>query len=195
MRKTIVVVVLIAMAWLGYVAWPIFTLGTLARAVEAGDIATTMHHVDLPAVRRSITDQVVDTYLKLTGKTASPLLRGAVTSAAGSIADPIVGRIVAPGALADFLRDGWPTAVLPDRPPGTAGLSSASLGNAWEVFATAEYGIRRFEIELPPSSPRERRFLLEFRLIQWRWQLAGVQMPEHLRVRLAEALINALSKR
>jgi hypothetical protein len=195
MRKTVVVILLVAMAWLAYVAWPITTLGTLARAVEAGDTATAIRHIDLSAVRRSLTDQVVETYLKLTGKTASPLLRGALASAAGSIADPIVSRIVAPGALADFLRDGWPTAVLPDRPPGTAGLSSASLGSAWDVFTTAEYGIRRFEIELPPSLPRERRFVLEFRLIQWRWQLAGVQMPEHLRTRLAEALIKALPKR
>ncbi|MPZ39754.1 MAG: DUF2939 domain-containing protein [Rhizobiales bacterium] len=195
MHKTITVIVLIALAWLGYVAWPITTLATLARAVEAGDTATAMRHVDLSAVRRSITDQVVDTYLKLTGKTVSPLLRGAVASAAGSIADPIVSRIVAPGALAEFLRDGWPNAVLPERPPGSAGLSPASLGNAWDVFAAAEYGIRRFEIELPPSLPRDRRFVLEFRLIQWRWQLATVQMPDHMRVRLAEALIKATSKR
>ena len=122
MRKTIVVITLLALAWLGYVAWPIYTLGTLARAIETGDQATALHHVDLPAVRQSITDQVVDTYLRLTGKSASPLLRGAI--AAGSIADPIVGRIVAPDALVEFLRDGWPNAVLPDRPPGTAGLSS-----------------------------------------------------------------------
>ena len=58
----------------------------------------------------------------------------------------------------------------------------------------AEYGIRRFEIEVPPSLARERRFVLEFRLIQWRWQLTGVRMPEHLRVRLAEEL-NKLLKR
>lgn len=193
MRKTIVLVTLLALAWLGYVAWPILTLGTLARAIETGDRTTALHHIDLPAVRQSITDQVVDTYLRLTGKTASPLLRSAV--AAGSIADPIVGRIVAPDALVEFLRDGWPNAVLPDRPPGTAGLSSASLGNAWQIFAAAEYGIRRFEIELPPSLPRDRRVVLELRLIHWRWHLAGVRMPEHLRVRLAEALINVLSKR
>jgi DUF2939 family protein len=195
MRKTIIVVALIALAWLGYLAWPIYTLGALARAIEAGDTATAMRHIDLPAVRQSITQQVVDTYLKLTGKTVSPLLRAAVASAAGSIADPIVGKMLAPDALAEFLRDGWPNAVLPDRPPGTTGLSAANLGNAWEIFAGAQYGIRRFELELPPSLSRDRRFVFEFRLIQWRWQLAGVRMPEHLRVRLAEALMKALSKR
>ncbi len=47
---------------------------------------------------------------------------------------------------------------------------------------------------MPPSLPRERRFVLEFRLIQWRWQLTGVRMPEHLTVRLAEEL-NKLLKR
>lgn len=189
MRKTVVAGTLLVLAWLGYVAWPIYTLGTLARAIETGDIATAMRHVNLSAVRRSITDQVVDTYLKLTGKTVSPLLRGAVAGAADSIAEPIVGRIVAPDALAEFLREGWPIAVLPERPPGVSGLSGANLGNAWQVFAATEYGIGEFEIELPPSLPRDRRVVLEFRLKQWRWQLVGIRMPDELRVRLAEALI------
>jgi hypothetical protein len=189
MRKTIAASTLLVLAWLGYVAWPIYTLGTLARAIETGDTAAAMRHVNLTAVRRSITDQVVDTYLKLTGKTVSPLLRGAVAGAADSIAEPIVGRIVAPDALAEFLREGWPVAVLPERPPGMSGLSGANLGNAWQVFAAAEYGIGEFEIELAPSLPRDRRVVLEFRIIQWRWQLVGVRMPEPLRVRLAELLI------
>jgi hypothetical protein len=193
MRKAAVIVILLLVAWLGYVAWPITTLATLARAVEAGDITTAMRHVDLRAVRQSITDQVVDDYLKLTGKTVSPLLRGAFTGV-GSFADPLVGRIAAPQGIIEFLRDGWPTTVLPERPAGVAGLSTAALGNAWQVFAAAEYGIRRFEIEVPPSLPRERRFVLEFRLLQWRWQLTGVRMPGHLRTRLAEELDKLLKR-
>jgi hypothetical protein len=194
MRKTAAVFILLFAAWLGYVIWPITTLATLARAVETGDIQTAMRHVDLPAVRQSLTEQVVDAYLKLTGKSLSPLLRGAVTGA-GSFADPIVGRIVAPpGRMVEFLRDGWPSTVLPERPAGVSGLSTAAIGSAWDIFASGEYGIRRFEIEVPPSLPRERRFVLEFRLLQWRWQLTGVRMPEHLTVRLAEEL-NKLLKR
>jgi hypothetical protein len=193
LRKAIVVFVILFGAWLGYVAWPITTLASLARAVEAGDIATAIRHVDVAAVRQSLTDQVVDAYLKLTGKSLSPLLRGAVTGA-GSFADPIVGRIAAPEGIVEFLRDGWPRTVLPERPVGVSGLSSAALGNAWQVFAAGDYGIRRFEIAVPPSLPRERRFVLEFRLIQWRWQLTGIRMPEHLTIRLAEEL-NKLLKR
>jgi hypothetical protein len=189
MRKTIVIGTLLVLAWLGYVAWPIYTLGALARAIEAGDTAAAMRHVNLPAVRRSVTDQVVNTYLKLTGKTVSPLLRGAVAGAADSIAEPIVGRIVAPDALAEFLREGWPIAVLPERPAGMSGVTAGNLGNGWHVFAAAQYGLGEFEIELPPSLSRDRRFALEFRIIRWRWQLVGVRMPDHLRVRLAEALI------
>jgi Protein of unknown function (DUF2939) len=194
MRTTIAAVILLVLAWLGYLAWPIYTLGTLARAVEAGDAAAAMRHVDLPAVRRSITDQIVETYLKLTGKSASPLIRGAIVGAAGSIADPIVGQLIDPPALTAFLREGWPQAVLSDRPAGISGLSSANLGNAWDVFAAVEYGLRRFELELPPSLPRDRRVVLEFRLTQWRWQLEGVRMPDYLRVRLAELLIKTLKR-
>jgi hypothetical protein len=194
MRKTVVVLALLAIAWLGYVIWPIHTLGALAQAIEAKDVTAAMHHVDLQAVRRSVTDQVIDAYLKLSGKTASPLLRGTVTSAADSLVDPVIGRIVSPDALVDLLRSGWPNAALPARPPGTIGLSSRDLGNAWQIFAAAEYGIRRFEIELPPSLPRDRRFTLEFQLSQWRWQLSGVRLPEHIRLRLAETLKKTLPR-
>jgi DUF2939 family protein len=194
MRTTIAAVILLVLAWLGYLAWPIYTLGTLARAVEAGDVAAAMRHVDLPAVRRSVTDQIADTYLKLTGKSASPLIRGAIVGAAGSIADPIVGKLVDPPALTAFLHEGWPRGVLPDRPAGISGLSSANLGNVWDIFTAADYGLRRFELELPPSLPRDRRIVLEFRIIAWRWQLAGIRMPEHLRVRLAELLIKTLKR-
>jgi hypothetical protein len=195
MRKTIIVVTLLVLTWLGYLAWPIYSLGVLARAIEAGDVATAMRHVDLASVRQSATDQVVETYLKLTGKSASPLLRGAVAGVAGSIADPIIGKMFDPNALAAFLRDGWPSTVLPDRPPGTGGLSPSNIGNAWQVFADADYGLRRFSLELPPSLPRDRRIVLEFRLTKWRWRLVSVRMPDHLRVRLAEALIKVTSKR
>ena len=160
MRKTVVIVVLLALAWLGYVAWPIYTLAVLARAIEAGDIATAMRHVDLPAVRQSITDQVVDTYLKLTGKTASPLLRGAVTGAAGSIADPIVGQIVvARGDRQSSCATAGRLRCCRIARPAWRGLSSAALGSRGRSSPQREYGIRRFEIEVPPSLPRERRFV------------------------------------
>ena len=195
MRRTVIVIALFVLAFVGYLAWPVYTIGQLARAVEARDIPKAMSYIDVPAVRLSLTRQVMETYLKLTGKVASPLLRGIVVEAAGTIADPIIADLITPEALTDLLRTGWPSGVIPERPPGTNGLTAANLGSAWQIYSEARYGIRRFELELPPSAAPDRRFGVEFRLIAWRWRLAGVRLPEHLRVQLAQMLIKTQTKR
>jgi hypothetical protein len=192
MRRTVVAVVLLGLAVVGYLAWPIHTLGALARAVEARDAATALSYVDLPRVRSSLSDQVIDTYLQLTGKVRSPLLRGAIAQSAGSIIDPILGNMFSPDALVELLRTGYPASATTGPPPaGVSGLTPASLGTAWQIYSSARYGIRRFEIGLPHSQPRDRRIELEFRIINWRWRLVDVRLPQHLRVQLAEMVIKA----
>jgi hypothetical protein len=194
MRKTLLALAVIGLGWLAFLAWPIFTLATLTRAIERGDAPTVIAHVEFPALRNSLTQQIVGTYLRLTGKKVSPLLLGAA-GVADTIADPVVGKLVTAEALTDFLRTGWPNAVVPERPPGTVGLSAANIGTAWEIFGSSSYGIRRFEIAVPPSFPPNRRFGLEFRLTQWRWHLVGIRMPEYMQVLLAEMLIKSLQQR
>ena len=194
MRKTLLTVGLIGAVWLALAAWPIQTVVKLAHAVETGDVATVVAHVDFASVRASLTEQVGDTYLQLTGIKVSPLARGLATAAAGSVADPIIARVVTPEALTDLLKTGWPNAVASNRPPGTIGLSTQNIGTAWQIFASADYGLRRFLVVVPPSFAPQHRFGLEFRLSQWRWQLTGVRLPEPVRVALAEALGKSLPK-
>jgi hypothetical protein len=195
MRKTIWITALIVLtgAWLALAAWPIQTLVTVTRAVETGDVATVIAHVHFPSVRTSVTQQVVDTYLRLTGAKVGPVVRG-LAAAAGSIADPVVAKVVTPEALTDLLRTGWPNAVVAERPPGAVGLSRRNIGTAWQMFAASDYGLRRFRIDVPPSFSPEHRFGLEFRLRQWRWQLTAVRLPEPIKVALAEALVRALKR-
>jgi hypothetical protein len=191
MRKTILVIAVLGLAWIAYVAWPVYAMLQLARAIEARDVATAMTRIDVPSVRQSLIGQITETSMKLTGQKVSPIVRGIVGGVADSIADQIIAKLVTPEAMTELLRTGWPVDALPDRPAGTVGISSKQLGTAWQVFSEARYGIRRFEIFVPPSSPYDRRFGLELRLKQWRWQLVSVTLPEHLRVRLAEAIIKS----
>lgn len=172
MRKTAVVVVtLLGLVWVSYLAWPIYTLVKFTRALERGDVATVVEHIDFAAVRGSLTEQIVDAYLKQSGKQVSPLARG-IARSANAIAEPVVGRIITPQALTDFVRTGWPKAVVSERPRDAAGLTSDNLGSAWRIFANADYGIRRFEIAVPASTQADRQFRFSFRLRQWRWQLS-----------------------
>src|SRR5215831_19396360 len=90
--------------------------------------------------------------------------------AAASIADPVVKRLVSAEALTELLAVGWPITVLPDRPPGTNGITRSTIGTIWQIFGNSEYGLGRFEVAGPAALPPRQRFSLTFRLLQWRWR-------------------------
>jgi Protein of unknown function (DUF2939) len=187
MRKTILTLAVLALAWLGYVAWPLYDLYVLVRAFEMRDVETVTRHVYFDSVRRSLADQVVAAYVRRSGIQVSPLVQG-MAGAAFAIADPIVGKVISPEALSQFLTTGWPVTVAPDVPSDAVGISSKSLGNAWQVFVASEYGLGRFSVSLPQSLSPPRRFGLEFRLLQWRWRLTGLVLPESIQNALADEL-------
>jgi len=187
MRKTILFLAVLALAWIAYLAWPAYDLSQFVRAIERGDAATAVHYVNIPRVRISLIEQITEAYLQRTGARSGPLVHGAV----GALADPIVYKLISPEAFTELLRIGWPREVLPEPPSNTTGISVASLGTAWQLFAAAEYGIGRYEVSVPVGAPPEHAFVLQFRLAQWRWQLAAVRVPEPIRVLLADEIIKS----
>jgi hypothetical protein len=187
MRKTILTIAVLALAWIAYLAWPAYDLAQFVRAIERGDAAIAARYLNLGRVRTSLVEQVAEAYLQRTGARSGPLMQGAVAS----IADPVVGKLISPQALTELLRFGWPRAVLPDPPSDAVGISLAGLGNAWQLFAAAEYGIARYEVAVPVSAPPDQAFVLQFRLAQWRWQLAAVRLPATIRQLLAEEIIKS----
>jgi hypothetical protein len=42
--------------------------------------------------------------------------------------------------------------------------------------------------------PQQQRFGLTFRLLQWRWRLVGVTLPENIQNLLADELVKAMRK-
>ena len=185
MRKAISIVVILALAWLGYTAWPLYDIFVLVRAFETRNLETLRQHVYFDSARRSLSDQIVVAYIQRSGIQLPPLAR-AVPGAALAIADPVVAKIISPEALSEFLTIGWPVAVEPDVPKGTVGISSKTIGNAWQVYAASEYG--------PQSVARPQRFGLEFKLLQWRWRLTAITLPEAILNLLADELIKAVKK-
>jgi len=59
MRKTIATVVILGLVWIGYIAWPLYDLLVLVRAMETRDLDTVTRGVYFDAVRASLTSQVV----------------------------------------------------------------------------------------------------------------------------------------
>jgi hypothetical protein len=49
-------------------------------------------------------------------------------------------------------------------------------------------------VAAPAVLPAQQRFRLEFRLLQWRWRVVGVILPENIQNLLADELIKAMQK-
>ncbi len=193
MRKTIATVVVFSLILIGYTAWPLYNLFVLVRAIETRDVDTVVPHVYFDQVRISLTNQIIAAYVRRTGLQISPLARSMAGAALG-IADPIVNKLISPEALSDLLAVGWPLPVLPDPPPGTVGITRSTIGTIWQIFGNSEYGLGRFEVAAPAVLPPQQRFRLTFRLLQWRWRLVAVTLPENIQNLLADELIKAMRR-
>jgi hypothetical protein len=162
MRKTIATVVILGFVWIGYVAWPIYDLLMLVRALETRDVDTATRYVYFDAVRVSLTNQVAAAYLRRTRINISPLAQSMAARALG-IADPIVKRLISPESLFELLGVGWPVTVVSGPPPGTVGITESTIGTIWQIFGNSEYGLARFEVTAPFALPQQQRFRLTFR--------------------------------
>ena len=192
MHKMAATIVILGVVWVGYVAWPIYDLLVLVRAIETRDVDTVSRHVYFDAVRISLTNQVVDAYVRRTGIQIGPLRRNI---AAAAIANPVVEKLISREALSQLLTIGWPVTVVDGPPPGTIGITTNTIGTMWQIFANSEYGIGRFEVSAPAVLPPLQRFRLTFRLLQWRWQLVAVILPETIQNLLGDELVKATRTR
>jgi hypothetical protein len=197
MRWTIGISISLLVLWLAYAVSPYFAVYRLASAVQARDGATANELVDYPAIRKSITAQIVRTYLRITGKTGRPgsMLEQFSVGAGASVADPIVAKLISPDALLALLQNGRLSGVISDDAPPIEGLSSQALGNALQVFANSELGIARFFVTVPINKPPEQSFQLGFCLTGWRWKLCSVELPEQLNFRLAQEIVKRAQQR
>src|SRR4029079_4727031 len=75
-----------------YLASPLIALHRIARAVETKDAVALTERIDFPALRRSLTKQIVQEYLKRTGKKLP--LHAIVKRVVVSVADPVVARLM-----------------------------------------------------------------------------------------------------
>ena len=192
MRRALLTVAVLGLVWIGYMAWPVYDLLVLVRAIEICDVEKVVRHVYFDAVRISLTNQVVDAYVRRTGIQIGPLRRNI---AAAAIANPVVEKLISPEALSQLLTVGWPVTVVPDgAPPGTIGITTNTIGTIWQIFGDSEYGFGRFEVAGPAVLPQQQRFRLEFRLLHWHWRLVGVILPENIQNLLADELVKAMRK-
>jgi hypothetical protein len=187
MRKTILIGVLAILAWIGWLMWPLTAVYALARAVEARNATAISETLEPLAIRRSLGAQVLEAYSRLTG---TPIARNSLIAAlTGSIADPLVVKIMSPEGIALLLQSGWVSPELAERPSGAQGLSTRALGDIWQVFRNSRRELDRYWISFPADRPDDQRFDLEWRLRGLQWRIVAIRMPAPLADRLAEQLV------
>lgn len=192
MRKTIAWFLVITLLLAAYAAWPLIGLYRLASAVETRDAARLGELIDFPSLRRSLAEQVIATYLKLTGKDAGlgKFTQGMVVAVTASVVDPVVDRMINPESMIELLSKGsvgGGVAV----PVNAAPLTAASLDSAWRTWLASEYSFRNFYVRLPPDAEPAQQFRLMLRVTAWQWRLTRIDLPERVRVLLAQEVIKA----
>lgn len=183
---------LLFLAWAIFMVSPFVALYSLAKAVEARDVALIRERVNFPALRISLTKQLVSDYLLAAGrgKALDGFDRQVASGIGATLADPLVAELVTPEALIDLLEDG--------RPQGAGGaggdeggftLDTSSLRQALSLFVKSETrGFRNISIPVPPDESADRGFRLHLRLSGTTWRLIGIDLPEHLRRELVDRL-------
>jgi Protein of unknown function (DUF2939) len=196
MRWIVRIVVVLVVLWAAYFVWPYFGLRSLVQAVRKHDVAAVNEQINFPALRQSLTAQMIGTYLRLTGKEARlGQFRDLAVAATSSIADPIVAQLISAEALTDLLSSGWPTSVLPEKLPALRGLSSGAVGSVWQVLANSSHGLRTFSLAIPANVAPEYQFRLRLRLSGSTWKLYDVRLPEELLTRLTREMIRTVDKK
>ena len=141
MRWSLWITVVLVIALSAYAIWPVVGFYRIASAVDSRDAAALTQRVDFPSLRKSLTKQLIATYLELTGqkKKLGILGRSIAMGIGGSIADPIVARLVNAETLLGLLTKGNAgegAGVSPELAP----FSTSALRNGWQLG-----GVRNIE--------------------------------------------------
>jgi hypothetical protein len=191
-RISVVFLLLVAV----YTVWPFIDLYRLASAIERRDLARLSQHVELRALQASINRQVAGAYLRLSGKEASLGRVGSDIAAglAASAVTPVGDDHASTARFLDLLANGWPRDAFTGSSNRIA-LMPRTLGTMWRLYANSEYSLNSFYVSVPVAVPPPQRFRLRLRLTQWTWKLFEVQLPEELRLRLANELIKSTERK
>jgi hypothetical protein len=189
MRWTLRIAAILAVLLVAYAIWPVVGFYRIASAIEARDAAALSKRVDLHALRKNLTKQIVATYLELTGKEKKLGLLGK-TIAIGlgtSYAEPIVAQLMNEETLLDLLSEGdagGEAKISAELAP----FSKSALKSSWTTWLRSEYRGEDYYVYLPPDKPADKQFKVKLSLSRWQWKLAGIDLPRPLRVQLAKEL-------
>jgi hypothetical protein len=197
MRWTFRICFALFIAWVIFLLSPFAALYDLAQAVEKRDISRVKERVNFPALRVSVSRQVVGDYLHTPeGRAKVGNVDGRLATNAGAAAvNPMVEELITPEALIDLLDDGWPQRIASSAGAQANVPVSLEFGSVREAlklfFASESNGFRSVIIPFPVDAPADRQFRVTMRLSGTTWRLTGIDLPRALR----EDLIGRVRKK
>jgi hypothetical protein len=144
----------------------------------------------LRALRKSLTKQIVAAYIELTGKEKQLGLMTISVGIGTSYAEPIVAELLNEQTLIDLLTKGEVGGGSNVKVPADfAPFSKSALQSGWRTWWASEYGLGDYYVYLPPDKAPDKQFKVKLSLKELQWKLAGIDLPQPMRVELAQQLI------
>jgi len=152
MRWTLVIILAFIILLAGYTVWPFYSLYRIASAVETRNSAALQELIDFPSLRVSMSQQIANAHLKLTGKSAETGegTRSLESRVGAMVADALLAKIIFnPERLLDLLGKGLVSAN--QSPPSglAAPFAANSLGSAWQIWLNSDYSGANFYVAVP----------------------------------------------
>ena len=174
-----------AVLLVGGAVWPLIGLKTIATAIETKDSRKFVERLDIAELKRSFAIQIVRTQLTVLSPNRLPPQAFNLAMQAGiAVADAYVLEIVQPDHLFDLLRPSGIQAIA-EANASIWSWGAPNIRRVGQLLSAAEYRGQNFYMTIPVNAQPKDQFRFRLRLSQWTWKLAGVDLPEELRVKLA----------
>jgi Protein of unknown function (DUF2939) len=186
-RVAIVIIVLVAAYW----GWALAGAAQLAAVASRGDPEPVMRHVDLPALRRSLSSQIARAFLEQNPQFRKMLLveQGFLGSVGAGAANALLREALTPENIAALLNKGrisLPKAGAPEIIWRIPALSEAFRAGPLQALANSRFdGPLSFVVNLDSA---EGRYGVHLHLSRATWRLSGIDVPEEVSAKLARAI-------
>lgn len=185
-KKIIIRLSILVVLFIGYtVAGPYITVYQIKSAAKAHDGAALAEHIDFPALRGNLKQQIDNALLKKTGIMQSDNIFGLFAmGVASSLSDRIVNLLVTPSGVETLMTGAYPKALKAhtSQPAQEASVPAADSDNnstnEREPFYQARYtydDLSTFSVWVKSDVGGEIRFVLTRDNITWK--LSNIVMP------------------
>lgn len=184
-KKIIIRLSILVVLFIGYaVAGPYITVYQIKSAAKAHDGAALAEHIDFPALRGNLKQQIDNALLKKTGIMQSDNIFGLFAmGVASSLSDRIVNLLVTPSGIETLMTGTYPKALKTHAPQPTQETSAPATNpdnstDEREPFYQARYtydDLSTFSIWVKSDFGAEMRFVLTRDNITWK--LSNIVIP------------------